>query len=275
MIEVATAPPFATVQDLGRFGHRASGVPVAGAMDPDALRLANAMVGNPPDAAAIECALGGGALIFRQAARYALAGAVRAPRDGLANAGDTIMFSPPVNGRFLYVAVAGGIGVPLVLGSRSTYLPGKFGGIEGRTLRVGDQLPIGGPSGAPVKATPVAQEDDTIRVIVGPHRNAFTPDQRARFLSAEYRVATASDRTGYRLDGPSLAGGDLGTQLSEPVCPGAIQITAGGQPIVLMPDAPTVGGYPVIGVVHSADLGRLAQRLPGAPVRFVETILAR
>ena len=113
-------------------------------------------------------------------------------------------------------------------------------------------------------------DSDAIRIIFGPHRGAFTAEQRQQFLSTEFKVAQASDRMGYRLDGPPLTGGDWGTRLSEPVCPGAIQITTGGQPIVLMPDAPTVGGYPVIGVVHSADLGRLAQRLPGEAVRFVE-----
>ena len=273
MIEISTAPPFATVQDLGRFGHRASGVPVSGAMDPDALRLANSLVGNPPDAAAIEWALGGGSLIFRRTLQYVVTGAVRAPRLLTAKPGDTVVLAPPVRffGRFIYVAVEGGIDVPLVLGSRSTYLPGAFGGFEGRILRVGDQLPVG-TSRATTPPTPATDvfDGDAIRVIFGPHRDAFTADQRQQFLSNEYKVAQASDRMGYRLDGPPLTGGEWGSRLSEPVCPGAIQITASGEPIVLMPDGPTVGGYPVIGVVHSADLGRLAQRLPGESVRFVE-----
>jgi biotin-dependent carboxylase-like uncharacterized protein len=274
MIEISTAPPFATVQDLGRFGHRASGVPVSGAMDPDSLRLANSLVGNAPDAAAIEWALGGGSLIFRRPLQYVVTGAVRAPRPMTARAGDTVVLAPPIHffGRFIYVAVEGGIDVPLVLGSRSTYLPGAFGGYKGRILRVGDELPVGqsrAASSEPPAST--AFDSDAIRVIVGPNRAAFTAEQRQQFLSTEFKVAQASDRMGYRLDGPPLAGGEWGARLSEPVCPGAIQITTSGQPIVLMPDAPTVGGYPVIGVVHSADLGRLAQRRPGEAVRFVES----
>jgi allophanate hydrolase subunit 2 len=141
-------------------------------------------------------------------------------------------------------------------------------------LRTGDELPVGTSRGEPPVAPAAAFDSDAIRVIFGPHRTAFTAEQRQQFLSTEFKVAQASDRMGYRLDGPPLVGGDWGSGLSEPVCPGAIQITTGGQPIVLMPDAPTVGGYPVIGVVHSADLGRVAQRLPGEPVRFVEVSIA-
>jgi biotin-dependent carboxylase-like uncharacterized protein len=273
MIDIITAPPFATIQDLGRFGHRASGVPVSGAMDPEALRLANSLVGNPPEAAAIEWALGGGAVIFRRPLRYALAGALRAPRAAAANAGDTLAVMPPLNGRFFYIAVEGGIDVPQVLGSRSTYLPGAFGGFDGRILRAGDRLPVGASrakSPLPPVPGPYPLTNDPIRLIFGPHRSAFTPEHREQFLATEFTIAQASDRTGYRLDGAPLAAGDFGTRLSEPVCPGAIQITTSGQPIVLMPDAPTVGGYPVIGVVHSEDLGRFAQHRPGETVRFRE-----
>jgi 5-oxoprolinase (ATP-hydrolysing) subunit C len=195
----------------------------------------------------------------------------------MAKSGDTVVLAPPIHffGRFIYVAVEGGIDVPLVLGSRSTYLPGAFGGYKGRMLRAGDELPLGRSRAAssemPVSA---AFDGDAIRVVFGPRRAMFTAEHRLQFLSTEFKVAQASDRMGYRLDGPPLAGGEWGTRLSEPVCPGAIQITASGQPIVLMPDAPTVGGYPVIGVVHSADLGRLAQKLPGEAVRFVEVSIA-
>jgi biotin-dependent carboxylase-like uncharacterized protein len=276
MIEISTAPPFATVQDLGRLGHRASGVPVSGAMDPDSLRLANSLVGNPPDAAVIEWALGGGSLIFRRTLQYVVTGAVRAPRPMTARVGDTVALAPPIHffGRFIYVAVEGGIDVPMVLGSRSTYLPGAFGGYKGRILRAGDEIPVGPSSATPATWTPTAFDSDAIRVILGPHRTAFTDEHRQQLLSSEFKVAQASDRMGYRLDGPPLTGGQWGTRLSEPVCPGAIQITADGNPIVLMPDGPTVGGYPVIGVVHSADLGRLAQRLPSEPVRFVAVSIA-
>ncbi len=272
MIEISTAPPFATVQDLGRFGYRASGVPVSGAMDPDSMRIANTLIGNPADAAVIEWALGGGSIIFRRTLQYVVTGAVRAPRPMTARAGDTVLLAPPIPffGRFIYVAIEGGIDVPLVLGSRATYLPGGFGGYKGRLLRTGDELPVGTSRGDGVVASYPPFQGDTIRVIFGPQRAAFTDEHRQQFLSNPYKVSPASDRMGYRLDGRPLAGGQWGSRLSEPVCPGAIQITTGGQPIVLMNDAPTVGGYPVIGVVHSADLGRFAQRLPGEPVQFVE-----
>jgi biotin-dependent carboxylase-like uncharacterized protein len=272
MIEISTAPPFASVQDLGRFGHRAEGVPVSGVMDPESTRLANTLIGNPPDAAVIEWALGGGSLIFRKTLQYVVTGAVRAPRPMTARAGDTVALAPPMHffGRFIYVAVEGGIDVPVVLGSRSTYLPGGFGGYKRRILRTGDELPVGTSRGDGVVMPYTAFDSDSIRVIFGPRRAAFTDDQRQQFLSTEFKVSPASDRMGYRLDGPPLTGGEWGSRLSEPVCPGAIQITTGGQPIVLMNDAPTVGGYPVIGVVHSVDLGRFSQRLPGEAVRFVE-----
>jgi len=277
MIEISTAPPFATVQDLGRFGYRASGVPVSGAMDPDSMRIANTLIGNPPDAAVIEWALGGGSIIFRRTLQYVVTGAVRAPRPMTARAGDTVMLAPPIHffGRFIYVAVEGGIDVPVVLGSRSTYLPGAFGGYKGRILRAGDELPVGTSRGDGVVAAYPPSEGDAIRVIFGPHRAAFSDEHRRQFLSTEFKVSPASDRMGYRLDGPPLAGGQWGSRLSEPVCPGAIQITTSGQPIVLMNDAPTVGGYPVIGVVHSDDLGRFAHRLPGEAVKFVEISIAQ
>lgn len=268
MIEIVTAPPFLTVQDRGRFGFRASGVPVSGAMDVDALDAANRAVGNDPDAAALEWALGGGVIRFLDAHAVALAGAEVEAR--LDDAGLTVQRI--VAGRFLYIAVAGGIDVPLVLGSRSTYLPARFGGHEGRLLRSGDRLHVrtARPSHAGAPSPRQPERDAPLRVIRGPDAHRFTPRGWATFVSEPFRLGVASDRTGYRLEGPSIEriGRDDGP--STPVCPGVVQVPLNGQPLVLMADAPTVGGYPIIAVLTRSDVSRLAQCNPGDTIRFDE-----
>jgi biotin-dependent carboxylase-like uncharacterized protein len=268
MIEIVAAPPFLTVQDRGRFGFRASGVPVSGAMDVDALDAANRAVGNDPHAAALEWALGGGVIRFIDAHAVALAGAeVEAT---LSDA--TLTIDRIVAGRFLYIAVAGGIDVPVVLGSRSTYVPGRFGGHEGRLLRSGDRLQVGTapPSRADAPALRQPERDAPLRVIRGPDVHRFTAEGWRTFVSEPFRLGVASDRTGYRLEGPSIerVGRDDGP--STPVCPGVVQVPPNGQPLVLMADAPTVGGYPIIAVLTSGDVSRLAQCNPGDTIRFDE-----
>jgi antagonist of KipI len=285
MIEILHAPPLVTVQDLGRPGYRAAGVPVGGAMDWWALRVGNLLVGNVPDAAALEWALGAGRLRFDRAVWLALTGAaVSATVNGLpiaageaqhAPAGSELSIDRIHRGRFAYVAVRGGIDVPLTLGSRATYIPGRLGGLDGRALRMGDRLPIGGATTASplagLGARPIpgpADGERAVRVVAGPHRALFSTASWDAFLGAELSVAAASDRTGYRLEGLRLPDRIPAALPSEPVCPGAIQVTTGGQPIVLMADAPTVGGYPVIAVVCSVDLPWVAQRGTGERLRF-------
>lgn len=286
MIEVLKAPPFATVQDLGWRAGRAWGLPTGGAMDPLLLRAANLAVGNAPGAAALEWALGPGALRFeREALICALLDVELRVDGGVAAAiapvpaGGTVEIMPRGADRFVYVAIRGGVAVPEVLGSRSTYLPGGFGGHEGRRLRSGDRLPLGDPPGGgraavvppPAEADPAS--DVTLRITRGPQWELFDSAAREAFLASRFTVARASDRMGYRLDGPAIAPREPATLPSEAACPGAVQIPDGGEPIVLMPDGPTVGGYPKIAVVIEADLRLLAQCPPGRGVRFREVSL--
>jgi biotin-dependent carboxylase-like uncharacterized protein len=289
VIEVVKAPPFATIQDLGWRTGRSIGLPRGGAMDPLALMTANAAAGNPADSAAIEWALGAGTLRFDAATVIVVGGRADARVDGReagsfapidVKPGSALSVMPKPDWRFVYVAARGGIDVPELLGSRSTYLPAGFGGHEGRRLKTGDRLTVGPPrpparldpnsvfrlEGAP--PTVVA-----LRVTRGPQWDRFDDAARREFFASQYTVSPASDRMGYRLSGPPLPSRETATLPSEPACPGAVQIPDDGQPIVLMPDGPTVGGYPKLAVVVRDDLRLLAQRSPGSRVRFVEVTL--
>ena len=291
-VTVVTPPPLLLVQDPGRTGYRAQGVPASGAMDRWALQLANALVGNEPHAAALEWAGGGGMLRFSVDTTIALAGVdpeavlghevVDAWRVLHAKAGEALSIGRFRTGQFLYVAVRGGLVVPPVLGSAATYLPAGFGGVEGRPLRRGDVLPIGPAAGPPPAALvcppelcdPLPPEPGTVRVVRAPQAGLLGDDGWAVLLGATFTVSRASDRMGYRLDGPTVPISADVALPSEPSAPGAVQLPPGGQPIVLMADAPTVGGYPKPIAVCSADLGRLAQVRPGETVRFVEVDVA-
>jgi antagonist of KipI len=280
MIEVVAAPPYLSIQDSGRPGYRASGVPISGAMDRFALASANALAGNARGTAALEWALAGGSIRFAEATRVALAGAiVEATLDGakietgrarVAPAGSVLTITRLLAGRFLYVAVAGGIDVPIVMGSRSTYLPAKIGGHQGRLLRTGDAVPIGRAVAPSILEYSPSAFEETVRLVRGPQATRLDDGQWSALLASPFRVSAASDRTGYRLDGPSLAGAGWGTHPSAPVRPGVVQLTEGGTLIVLMPDGPTVGGYAAVAIVPSPDLAVLAQRCPGETVRFRE-----
>lgn len=276
MIVVGKAPPFATVQDLGRSGHRHEGVPPSGAMDAATLARLNAALGNAPRAAGLEWALGEGSLQVERPVTVAL-GPVGAHLDGVSvppwsivacPRGATLHLEPPSACRFGYLAVGGGIEVPVVLGSRSTYLPGRFGGLEGRRLRAGDRLPVGPAPGEARHLSGPPERSEAIRLVRGPQADLFGPEAWSALLGNQYSVGVASDRMGYRLEGPILRHRGPASLPSEPACPGAIQVPDGGAPIVLMPDGPTVGGYPKIAVVIAADLGHLAQAQPGAVLRF-------
>jgi biotin-dependent carboxylase-like uncharacterized protein len=284
MITVNRAPPYLTVQDSGRKHARASGVPEGGAMDSFALAAANALAGNPLNAAGLEWALGAGSVKFERDTVFALAGAkAQATLSGqsvapcttiYARSGDELKIERISSGRFVYLAVGGGIDVPVVLGSRSTYLPGHFGGYAGRTLKHGDSLTLGPLPGS----TPAAAfhcpadllpryEMGIVHLTHGTHSHLFDETAWHTFTDSEYRISAASDRTGYRLEGPALRN-PVGTLPSEASCPGSIQVPGDGLPIALMADAPTVGGYPKIAVVSAADLPILAQRSPGETIRF-------
>lgn len=253
-------------------------------MDSFALGAANAVVGNAINAAGLEWGLGGGSLRFDSACTIALAGALAsatlagAPVAPLttvhAAQGDELTVHQLESGRFLYIAFSGGIDVPIVLHSRSTYLPGRFGGLEGRLLRQGDSLGVreaAGPAPSPgfhvpAELTP-GYATGVVHITSGPQADLFDDGAWRTLLEEEFRISNASDRTGYRLEGSAL-GNSTAALPSEVGCQGAIQVPGDGKPIALMADAPTVGGYPKIAVVSEADLPILAQRRPGESVRF-------
>ncbi|MHB1225061.1 MAG: 5-oxoprolinase subunit C family protein, partial [Gemmatimonadaceae bacterium] len=200
-----------------------------------------------------------------------------------ATAGSLLEVRRVRSGHFLYLAVAGAIAVPTVLGGAGTYLPAGLGGLEGRRLRAGDVLPVGYHSRAtppagftcpPGLMDPVPASAGVIRVVRGPQAAMLDDDGWAALLGGGFRVGTASDRMGYRLSGEPVVPAAPRDLPSEPACAGAIQLPPGGQPIVLMADAPTVGGYPKPAVVCRSDLGRLAQCPPGSMVRFALVELA-
>lgn len=284
MISVRRAPAYATIQDLGRPGFRANGVPASGAMDRVALAILNVLVGNDRGDAGIEVALTGGQFVFDSATIFAIGGAAvvttlnGSPIEGYrvyrANAGESLAIEKIVSGRFAYVVVSGGIDTPVVLRSRSTYTPGGFGGFYGRRLKSADELSVGARKSTrrhqvmdslPGKFRP-ALGTDQVRFIVRPGVN---PED----VAGEYQISSLSDRTGYRLEGnPRTIGASV---TSEPVCPGVIQMPANGEPIVLMADAPTIGGYRVMGGVITVDLGTLAQKNPGDSIVLVPISVER
>lgn len=285
MITILRAPAWLAVQDLGWRAHRALGLPQGGAMDRHALAVANLVAGNDPGAAALEWALGPGAIRFEEPARLALAGAAaQATLAGrpvpmhstlTARPGDVLEVQAVSGGRFLYLAMDGGVDVPEVMGARSTYLRGGFGGHHGRLLRSGDFLHVGPaefpspPAGfqAPRELL-LDHRRDSLRITPGPQAGLFDAEERERLVSEEWVVAAASDRMGYRLKGPPIRPGLTATAASDPTCAGAIQVPDSGGPIVLMADGPTVGGYPKIAVICDADLPLLAQAQPGDRIRF-------
>jgi antagonist of KipI len=284
MITIVRAPPYITVQNGGRMHSRSFGVPRGGAMDLFAIRAVNAIVGNSLDAAALEWALGGGAIRFDRDCLFAIGGATaRATLSGSvvapctttrARAGDEFTVEQITSGRFLYLACDGGIDVPVLLGSRSTYLPGRFGGYGGRILRSGDSVALGArPAIQPAEGFHSAADlmprydSEIVHVTAGTQENLFDESVWRTLTESDYRISTASDRTGYKLEGPAL-GNSLGMLPSEAACPGAIQVPGDGLPIALMADAPTIGGYAKIAVVSEADLPILAQRRPGEKIRF-------
>ena len=307
-LRVTRAGLLATVQDLGRPGMQHLAIVPGGAMDASAHRIANALVGNPDDAATLEFALAGPSLAFERDVLVALHGARTDARlDGdpmplarpvLVRAGTLLSTGRAVAGTFAYLAVAGGIAVPRVLGSRSTYLAGGFGGLDGHAVSAGAELPLveeveslshqrfarlerGGRTAAVAGGvarsvrwsapSPGLADADPIvvRVVDGVHAEAFDAASREALVTAPWRVLPASNRMGYRLAGPKLALAEPREIVSQPVGFGTVQVPAGGQPIVLMADRQTTGGYPRIAEVIAADLPRLVQAAPGAAsVRF-------
>lgn len=286
-IRVVLGGPSTTVQDLGRRGSQCDGVPESGAMDPVAARIANLLVGNDENAAVLESTLAGPALLFDQPSVVALGGGdFGATVDGeplapwracAVRAGATLALGNARRGCRAYIAVAGGIDVPVVLGSRSTCLPARFGGHEGRVLRAGDVLAVGDPAGPPLRRALTASLHPTygatVRLIAGEHQPLLDPRSREALFGEGLRVSPRSDRMGYRLEGATLRLREPVELLSAAVAIGTLQLPPGGDPILLMADHQTTGGYPVLGHVASVDLGAVAQLRPGDAIRFSEVSL--
>jgi KipI family sensor histidine kinase inhibitor len=286
VIEVVDGGLLTTVQDGGRRGHRRLGVPWCGFLDPEAAHSANRAVGNPESAALLECTATGPTLRFAATTRFAVAGAdlgaileradlgpwpVPNGRAVVARPGNVLSMRDRRSGLRAYVAFAGGITVPVVLGSRSTDLVAGFGGYDGRALKADDHLSLGrapAAEAADVVLAPPAPGPVVLRAVAGPQDDMFTEEARARLESETFAVGALSDRIGCRLEGPVLAHRAAGEILTDGMVPGCIQVPPSGQPIVMLGGGPTTGGYPKIATVVSADLGRLGQALAGDPVRF-------
>lgn len=285
MIEVLAGGTQTTIQDLGRFGYRASGVPMAGPMDRFALAAANRLVANDLGAAGLETLFGGLALQFDREAVIAVTGGdLGAMVDDqplpmwtpvAVQPRAIVRFRGRIMGARAYLAVAGAIEGDTVLGSASTYLPGGWGGFQGRSLQRGDTLVVG-PAATPVSPgrwlppehRPAYSPFPTLRCVPGPHAPLFTEVAAAFYGDRSYRMTPAVDRMGYRLEGPSVMPSQNVNLPSLGVIPGVIQVPPHGQPILLMADAQTTGGYPIIATVIGADLPLAAQLLPGDQMLF-------
>jgi biotin-dependent carboxylase-like uncharacterized protein len=279
---------FDTLQDLGRTGFMALGMPTAGAMDRIGLRLANALLGNPPGMAAIEIGvMGPDLLVEADSVRVALVGplspaliegpdaqpkSLESDRTHLLKRGQILRVGMIEGSSTAYLAVAGGFALPAFMGSLSTYARAGVGGLDGRKLSQGDILPLPqaqAASGDERKLTaPFGYGSGPIRVVWGPQEEYFTANGRRTFVGSDYRVSKEADRMGIRFEGPVIAHAKGADIISDGIAAGAIQVPGAGLPIVLLADRQTVGGYPKIATVASVDLPRLGRLLPGQTVRF-------
>lgn len=295
MIEILTTGPLNTIQDLGRPGYRDIGVTASGAMDPLALKIANLMAGNDEGAAVIEVQTFPFRLQLSADAAFAVTGGANVTLDGavlphwwsqIACAGQIIELTPSATSARGYIAFAGGVDLPLVLGSRSTSLRGAFGGLDGRSLLSGDRLQLGVSNAAPIPADGIgvvppasamsslfpAEPDGTllIRALPSGEHDLFGADAE-RFWSQSWKISSQSDRTGYRLSGEPIRPVAPVEMRSYGIVPGVVQVPPAGEPIVQMSDANTAGGYPKIAGVIEADLWRLGQARIGSRLRFVRS----
>jgi len=280
-MKVIRAGMLTTVQDLGRRGHLAEGVPNGGAADRFALRVANLLVGNAEDAPALEITLTGPELEFAQAVWVAVCGArfeeMPAWRPLRVESGGRLKFGRRVLGCRAYLAVSGGIDVDAVLGGRGTFLAAGLGGFQGRALREGDFVRLLPSTLQPTghwsideRVLPSYSREPTVRVVPGAHGAEFG----AGLYSGRFGVTPNSDRMGIRLDGPRLERSARGDLISAAVAPGTVQVPPDGHPIVLMADAQTLGGYPRVAHAVSVDMPLLAQLAPGDGVRFIGSSVA-
>ena len=286
MITVLQPGLLSTIQDDGRQDYLAYGLPRAGVMDRYASGMANLLCGNPLSAAVIEMTMMGGSFRFEQPCRIAICGGEMAPclnnvmieqwKAFDVKAGDVLALGYAQSGCRNYLAVSGGIEVPVVLGSRSTYTRANVGGIEGRSLRADDRIALG--EKPPVQAQPLKldsafippyPERISLRVLLGPQDDLFLPEGIEAFISGEYIVTDEADRMGYRLEGPPIRHAGKADIVSDALGRGAVQVPGNGQPIVMMADCGTTGGYAKIATVIGADLWRLAQAKPQDMINFI------
>ncbi|NSL50833.1 5-oxoprolinase subunit C family protein [Calidifontibacillus erzurumensis] len=306
MISVIKPGLLTTIQDLGRSGYQKFGVVASGVMDPLAHRIANLLVGNDENAATMEITLLGPTLLFHKDALIAICGADLSPtingkpirlwRTVFVKSGSMLKFGRAVKGCRAYLSVAGGFLVPTVMNSKSTYLRSKIGGFFGRAFQAGDKIPFGSPSKRSQKMITFLMERITddfienkwtisldlisyqnnskkIRILRGRHCDLFTEESKEIFFKECFEVTPQSDRMGYRLNGPKLVLSNYTEIISEAVTFGTIQVPADGNPIILMADRQTTGGYPIIGQVITVDLPLLAQAKPGDCLHFEEISL--
>ena len=277
-----------TVQDLGRWGHQASGVPVAGAMDIPALRMGNAMLGNSDGAAALEVTLMGPELAVSGRGLVLFAGAdlgfaingfeVGSWRASLVREGDVISFKGVRSGCRGYICASGGIDVPLVMGSRSTYVRAGIGGYNGRPLRAGDRVKVGEPAplmlrtegfSLPHELRPDCSPSRPLMIVMGLQADAFTEEGLATLFGSEYTLSSESDRMGCRFEGAKVEHRERGADIISDAIPlGAVQIPGHGLPIAMLADRQTTGGYTKVGVLSPLSIQALVQRVPGTKARF-------
>lgn len=294
------SPGLATsVQDLGRPGYYHIGIPEGGGMDRFATRIANLLVGNEPGAALLEATFMGPELEFTEAVSVAVTGGDLPPKlngeerptweSFPVKAGDRLSFGYLKGGARAYIAISGGVDVPVVLGSRTTYVLGALGGFEGRVLKAGDELPIGKGAGKTGKSLPVeyrrkAAAPAELRMLPALYWHRITDAAGKRFLEETWKVAPEADRIGYRFKGgtpldfvprePPFGAGSDPSNIVDACYPyGSVQVPSGTEPIVLHRDAVSGGGYMMVGVVISADMDLIAQLQPHTPARFVAVTL--
>lgn len=297
-IEMIKTGMLATIQDRGRFSYQKYGVNVNGAMDEGSARVANLLVGNSEDAAVLELTLSGAVLKFAQDHLIAICGGNMSPymnnaslpmwQPIIVKKDSVLSFANYVSGCRVYIAVAGGIHVPSVLGSYSTNVRGQLGGYYGRSLRSGDVLEVGtidehsrsaklwnklqrkvGPAFNAQLFAMAPEEHVTIRYIPGPEYELLTAESKRQWMNGTWRIDIQSDRMGYRLQGGKLELKDSKEMISEGTVHGLIQLPANGQPIVLLSDRQTTGGYPRIALVAAVDIPMFGQLKPGDAIRFL------
>ncbi|MGI8314801.1 biotin-dependent carboxyltransferase family protein [Halobacillus mangrovi] len=302
MIHVVKAGLLTTIQDLGRYGNQKHGVIASGVMDSESHRIANLLVGNSPDLATIEITLMGPVLEFQEDALISICGGSLSPMiDGesvpmwrpiLVKKESELRFGNPKQGFRAYLAVSGGFDVPLVMESRSTYLRAGIGGFKGRALEKGDELRLNPPKDSVTNLfeglrqktgknsyaipnwfvahefTPVIQSGETIRITEGREFDQFSKESQKALIEESFKIDSKSDRMGYRLNGPRLERKDDRDMISEAVAFGTIQVPSEGNPIILLADRQTTGGYPKIAQVASIDLPKVAQMKPGEHIHF-------